>query len=713
MGRRKVPSPPVSPNREPSVEETVLQKGNCRSNSHEFPPVVKTIEPMEPLKTVPSWIRELTEETVESFGVDGAERFVLRELLGEGGFGSVYRCSLEEKSNYNEDYEDKDHLDLLAMLGKTPEEVRVRRTKPEDCSGQDFAVKVVNARRLALISGCSLEVVCPKVQREIEILTHLGSHQRLVKLHYAFYAQDTARFYLVSELLRGGDLFSAIVRRGKPFQEGDARTILTQLVEAVAYCHSRHVAHRDLKLENCLLEAPDSLSVKVCDYGQSKFFGFQDQAKSLTTTPAYTAPEVKQAVQDDRPYDAYKADVFSLGVILYCLLCNAMPVDTAKHLYEQHRDWIGLSTLVKGLIGQLLATDNDLRPNAEEITQADWFRHPVASKDLSAAATVPTVVSSAEWQLAASEREQMRHVMEALISTQYVIDALQRERSSCCDPTLREAEFYWQMRYTDERFVEGDRRASIAESEQNQTRGKWQALQNELRKCASQVVSLRNTTCSLMRLNGAARPSGISPDEERTMVFSAYHPLLTRLITALANVLDSCHMPVVALDPRGSWRPIMRLRMMLLANEQLARERGYLAGHLKQPESLCSPPILLALAEIVGARKLLIGGAGPIDTGALDLAEQSQSEPHIVTAASGGLLSSLELTDGSLLEAADLSALARAEMQVLARHDGMIDQSAVSELYYLLLELADKVHQLMLIGMMELFSPPRTTPPIC
>jgi len=639
-------------------------------------------------------VRDLTEETVDSFGVQGAERFVLRELLGEGGFGSVYRCSLDEIVQPTVVTEVSDFIPFVTLPTSAPDR-------------QDFAVKVVNARRLALISGCSLEVVCPRVQREIEILNHLGSHARLVRLHHAFFSQETARFFLVTELLRGGDLFSTLVQRGKPFNEHDAHTIFSQIVEAIAYCHSRQVAHRDLKLENCLLEAKDSFLLKVCDYGQSKFFGFEDQAKSLTTSPAYTAPEVKLAVQDDRPYDAYKADVFSLGVILYCILCNAMPGDAGKRLYEKHRAWPGLSPPVRCLIGRLLVATVDLRPQAEEILHDNWFIQ-----------CVPTSAAGSPFNdnwgpcenglcnvCRVRPKQDTKYYLAAFISIQYIIDALQRERASCCDPTLTESEFFWQMRYTDERVVEGDQRVTVAFSQKPDGEGPWQALQDELRRCATEVVSLRVTACRLMQLRGgASRNSGLESAEKELMeVFGAYHPLLSRLISALGSVFQTTRTTGIS----GGFlsRSELRLRLLLLAAEQLARERGFLATCICQA-SLCSPPILMALAEIIGARKLLIGeglGGSP----ALDILECAGPEPHIVTAATGGLLPALQLAEVPFLESADLSVLARAEQQVLSRHDGVVDQAAVSELYHLLVDLADKVHQLMLIGLMEFFSPPR------
>merc|ERR1711871_377950 len=129
------------------------------------------------------------------------------------------------------------------------------------------------------------------------------------------------------------------------------------------------------------------------------------------------------------------------------------------------------------------------------------------------------------------------------------------------------------MRYTDERMIEGDQRvASACEHQLPEFAGAWQSLQQELRRCSSQIAGLRVTACSLIQTRGQSKT-----EAELMDVFRTYHPVLSRLIAALANVLQTCRFITASASPS---RAEPHLRLLLLAAEQLARERGFLAGRL-------------------------------------------------------------------------------------------------------------------------------------
>lgn len=212
-----------------------------------------------------SLVRSLTEETPDRFG-DGELSFVIHELLGQGGFGSVYRCSLVAPWSQ--------HVKQQSLLQ----------------AGQEFAVKVIDAQRIALLSGTSTEAVVPRLLREADIHQLLGQHPHIVTLHCAFYSHASAKLYLIYELLRGGDLFAAIVRQRKPFNEPEARHLFRQLAEALLFGHKQGIAHRDVKLDNCLLKDIGTLSVKLCDYGQAKMIGEERAPARTVTAPRHTQP---------------------------------------------------------------------------------------------------------------------------------------------------------------------------------------------------------------------------------------------------------------------------------------------------------------------------------------------------------------------------------------------------------------------------------------
>lgn len=151
---------------------------------------------------------------------------------------------------------------------------------------------------------------------EINILRELD-HPNIVKMYEFF--EDEKRYYIVTEICKGGELFDEIIARGK-FTEKDAAVLMKQVLSCVNYCHKNHIVHRDLKPENILLEQnKDFDQIKIIDFGTSLLF---DSAKSLDEklgTPYYIAPEVLNKKYNE------KCDIWSCGVIVYILLSGMPP----------------------------------------------------------------------------------------------------------------------------------------------------------------------------------------------------------------------------------------------------------------------------------------------------------------------------------------------------------------------------------------------------
>ncbi|VAH43671.1 unnamed protein product [Triticum turgidum subsp. durum] len=127
---------------------------------------------------------------------------------------------------------------------------------------------------------------------------------------------------IVMEYAAGGELFERICSSGR-FSENEARFFFQQLLSGVSYCHSMQICHRDLKLENTLLDGSEAPRLKICDFGYSKSSVLHSQPKSTVGTPAYIAPEVLSR----REYDGKVADVWSCGVTLYVMLVGAYPFE--------------------------------------------------------------------------------------------------------------------------------------------------------------------------------------------------------------------------------------------------------------------------------------------------------------------------------------------------------------------------------------------------
>uniref|UniRef100_A0A453G0Y1 non-specific serine/threonine protein kinase n=1 Tax=Aegilops tauschii subsp. strangulata TaxID=200361 RepID=A0A453G0Y1_AEGTS len=102
-----------------------------------------------------------------------------------------------------------------------------------------------------------------------------------------------------------------------------ARYFFQQLICGVSYCHHMQICHRDLKLENVLLDGSAAPRLKICDFGYSKSSVLHSRPKSAVGTPAYIAPEVLSR----REYDGKLADVWSCGVTLYVMLVGGYPFE--------------------------------------------------------------------------------------------------------------------------------------------------------------------------------------------------------------------------------------------------------------------------------------------------------------------------------------------------------------------------------------------------
>mmetsp|Transcript_5700 Transcript_5700/g.4851 ORF Transcript_5700/g.4851 Transcript_5700/m.4851 type:complete len:179 (+) Transcript_5700:455-991(+) len=177
---------------------------------------------------------------------------------------------------------------------------------------------------------------------------------------------------MVMELMKGGELLERITEK-ESYSEKDAADTIRPVVDALRYCHSMGIAHRDLKPENLLYESTNPSSVlKIADFGLSKVMN-DDLMKTAVGTPGYVAPEIIEK----KPYDE-TVDCWSLGVILYVMLCGYLPFseDSIERLNEKitkgdydfpSKDWDQISDLAKDLIKKLLVVDPKKRLSSEQI----------------------------------------------------------------------------------------------------------------------------------------------------------------------------------------------------------------------------------------------------------------------------------------------------------------------------------------------------------
>uniref|UniRef100_A0A8C7C420 calcium/calmodulin-dependent protein kinase n=1 Tax=Oncorhynchus kisutch TaxID=8019 RepID=A0A8C7C420_ONCKI len=246
------------------------------------------------------------------------------------------------------------------------------------CTGQEYAAKIINTKKLSARDH-------QKLEREARIC-RLLKHSNIVRLHDSI--SEEGFHYLLFDLVTGGELFEDIVAR-EYYSEADASHCIQQILEAVLHCHQMGVVHRDLKPENLLLASKcKNAAVKLADFGlaievqgdQQAWFGFAG-------TPGYLSPEVLRKEAYGKP-----VDIWACGVILYILLVGYPPFwDEDQHkLYQQIKagaydfpspEWDTVTPEAKNLINQMLTINPAKRITAQEALKHPWVcqRSTVAS----------------------------------------------------------------------------------------------------------------------------------------------------------------------------------------------------------------------------------------------------------------------------------------------------------------------------------------------
>ena len=142
--------------------------------------------------------------------------------------------------------------------------------------------------------------------------------------------ENREKMVLVMEYAAGGELYDYLSER-KVLAEQEARRIFRQISTAVFYCHKHKICHRDLKLENILLD--QNGNAKIADFGLSNVFDEQRLLSTFCGSPLYASPEIVKGT----PYHGPEVDCWSLGVLLYTLVYGAMPFDGSnfKRLVKQ------------------------------------------------------------------------------------------------------------------------------------------------------------------------------------------------------------------------------------------------------------------------------------------------------------------------------------------------------------------------------------------
>ncbi|XDT05182.1 Serine/Threonine protein kinases active-site signature [Nakaseomyces glabratus] len=274
--------------------------------------------------------------------------YIVGSTLGEGEFGKV-------------------------KLGWT----RTPSTGPEQRPAVSKQVAIKLIRRDTIVKNSEKEI---KIYREINALKHL-THPNVVRLEEVL--QNSKYIGIVLEYASGGEFYKYIQRKRR-LKESTACRLFAQLISGVTYMHSKNLVHRDLKLENLLLDKNENLV--ITDFGfVNEFLPDNEYMKTSCGSPCYAAPEL---VISTRPYVARKADVWSCGIILYAMLAGYLPWDDDSTNPEG--DDIGklyqyitrtplkfpeyITPIPRDLLRKILVPDPNKRVNMQYIHRHEWLK---------------------------------------------------------------------------------------------------------------------------------------------------------------------------------------------------------------------------------------------------------------------------------------------------------------------------------------------------
>ncbi|CAN1278434.1 CDPK-related protein kinase [Linum perenne] len=249
------------------------------------------------------------------------------------------------------------------------------RFRKGDRKGQQVAVKVIPKSKM------NTSIAVEDVRREVKILKALAGHSNLVQFYDAFEDSDNV-------LCTGGELLDRILSRGGKYPEDDAKAVMVQILNVVAFCHLQGVVHRDLKPENFLYTSKEENShLKVIDFGLSDYVRPDERLNDIVGSAYYVAPEVLH-----RSYST-EADVWSIGVIAYILLCGSRPfwARTESGIFRavlkanpnfNEASWTSVSPEAKDFVKRLLHKDPRKRMTAAQGLNHPWLRNSTDVKVL-------------------------------------------------------------------------------------------------------------------------------------------------------------------------------------------------------------------------------------------------------------------------------------------------------------------------------------------
>lgn len=273
-----------------------------------------------------------------------------------------------------ESYLKKQGFSFSRMLGEgSYAKVKLAEYANPNGEKERYACKIICKRK------APKDFIQKFMPRELDIIRKMD-HESVIQVKSVF--EFDSRVFIFMELAENGDLLSYIKRNG-PQKNVDAKRLFGDICSGIAYCHSMDVVHRDMKCENLLMTKDNR--VKITDFGFARYCtdpvtGRRVLSRTYCGSAAYAAPEILKG----NPYNPKMYDVWSMGCVLFIIVCASMPFDDSnmkkmlkaqveKKIHFPTRVKDQVSELCKRLIMRMLEVDITRRATVDQCLRSEWL----------------------------------------------------------------------------------------------------------------------------------------------------------------------------------------------------------------------------------------------------------------------------------------------------------------------------------------------------